>query len=87
LCAAADGEGDVLTSKKPASPTSTWTDVDISGGQSLTSISCPTTTLCVTTSGSGGIITSTDPTGGASGWTTDPFLDPAGSSRRCRARA
>jgi hypothetical protein len=49
----------------------------IDRGQSLTGISCPTSTLCVASDAGGGIVFSRDPSAGSAAWTRT-VVDPAG---------
>jgi hypothetical protein len=80
-CVATDNYGNVFTSTNPAGGTSTWgqpVQVDpsptppnqyaIDAGYTLTSISCPYTSMCAAGDTQGNIVYSTNPTGGAGAW-------------------
>lgn len=72
LCVALDGNGNILTSGNPASPTDSWhiTPLPLYGDDGL---QCPTTTFCAglaasDANGEEALVTSTDPTGGPGAW-------------------
>ena len=67
LCVAVDNAGQVATSSTPTAGVAAWTLAAIPNTPSLTSVSCPSTTLCVL--GGGTRYDSITPTAGASSWT------------------
>jgi hypothetical protein len=79
LCVAGDSYGEVVTSTDPTGGRGAWNVAYVDrnffigmiapGGQtSLTSVSCPSTSLCVASDERGGVVTSNDPAGGSSAW-------------------
>jgi hypothetical protein len=79
FCAAANSDGDVLTSTDPAGGPATWQATSLATGSiGLTTITCPTETFCATTDDNGDVLVSTDPTGGPSAWTATNIVNPDG---------
>jgi hypothetical protein len=76
---AIDGSGNVVVSTNPTGGPSAWTTTSVDGGENLTSISCPSTSLCVAGDGGQNVVTSTDPSGGASAWTVAHVDDGTGA--------
>ncbi len=75
------GHGDVVTSTDPTGGDPGWTATSVSE-DSLTGMSCPSSSLCVGVDEGGHVLTSRDPTGGSGAWTTldvanaDGFPEP-----------
>jgi hypothetical protein len=61
LCVAVDGEGDVLTSTKPAN--GKWTLASTHAGHDLTGVSCASATLCVAVDSGGYVLATSEPLG------------------------
>ena len=70
------GIGDVITSTDPTGGSATWKRVDADPQNSISRVSCPSTSLCVAIDASGNVLTSTDPTGGPSAWEVGQLHDP-----------
>ncbi len=67
LCVAVDGNGNVVTSTKPAGAAADWTLSHVDGNF-LSAISCPSSSLCVAVDIVGNVVTSSNPTGGSGTW-------------------
>jgi hypothetical protein len=67
LCVAGSLNG-VATSTNPTGGSGAWSLNQISGGNGIQGLSCPTTSLCVAVNAAGQITTSGNPTGGSSAW-------------------
>ena len=87
LCVGADDSGNVVTSTDPPGGDGAWTVTNVDSGNSLTAVSCPSTTLCVAVDPLGNALTSSAANGGASKWTVMPDIDANGSlvGVSCRA--
>lgn len=69
FCAALDGNGELLTTERPASGAHAWTARRIvQYPDSLAALACPSAGLCVAVTDGGGLLSSTNPTGPASAW-------------------
>jgi hypothetical protein len=65
-CVAVDYEGEVVTSRSPATE---WTVASVEpAGTELTGVSCADPSLCVAVDQNGDVVTSTNPSGGAGAW-------------------
>jgi hypothetical protein len=67
LCVAVDGNGNVVTSNKPAGGVADWI-VSHVDGNFLSAVSCPSSSLCVAVDIAGNVVTSGNPTGGSGAW-------------------
>ena len=67
LCVAVDGNGNVVTSNKPARAGADWL-VSHVDGNFLSAVSCPSSSLCVAVDIVGNVVTSSNPTGGSGAW-------------------
>jgi hypothetical protein len=62
LCVAVDDTGDVIASRTPTGPASSWKVAHVEG-TALSGISCPSIRLCVAVDDQGYVLTSREPTG------------------------
>ena len=76
FCAAADDDGNVMTSTDPTGGTSKWTPpADIDANFPLAGIACPSSGFCVAIDVYGQVLTSTNPAGGAGAWSAPADVD------------
>lgn len=68
LCVAGDVRGEVFASLHPAQSSSQWHRERLEVKNSITGVSCPSTTLCVAVDSAGEVMHSSNPVGGAHYW-------------------
>jgi hypothetical protein len=68
------GGGNLLVSTDPTGGPSAWSVDAVDGRNTVSAVSCPSTSECFAVDDAGNVISSQNPTGGATAWTVQPHL-------------